>query len=479
MLERMKQSPRYRWLVVAAVSIGTFMATLDGNIVNVALPAIATDFHATLALLQWVVTAYLLTISSLLPVFGRTADLLGRKNIFALGYIIFTVGSALCGFATGLWFLVAARVLQAVGASMLMANSMAIVSSVFPPKERGRALGVTGTVVALGSLTGPAIGGLLIGWAGWRSAFFINVPIGILGVLAAMLILPSERPVRGGDRFDFGGAVLFTTGIVGTLFGISNGSELGWTSLPVVVSLLAGLSLLAGFVVLERRVAHPLIDLGLFRIRAFLFGNLSGYLSFVAMFCNTMLLPFYLQLILGWTPEQAGMLLMVQPMMMAVVAPASGRAADRLGAVRLSSAGLCLMACSLLYYALLPGHATLLRILPGPLLMGLGTGLFQSPNNTSVMNAVPPRQMGIAGSINGLVRNLGMVTGIAFSVSLFGLLGGSTVPAAGQAPVFLHAYRYVMLAAMAIALGGMAVSLKRTGAVPSNPAQPEAPALGE
>jgi EmrB/QacA subfamily drug resistance transporter len=221
MFDNLKNKANYRWYVLATVSVGTFMSTLDSSIVNVALPTISGSLHSQLSTLQWVVTSYLLTISSLLPVFGRTADLLGRKKIYSLGFLIFTLGSILCGLATNIWFLVGTRVLQAIGASMLMANSAAIITATFPSEERGKALGLTGTVVALGSLTGPALGGLLIGFLNWRAIFYINLPIGIIGFLAARWILPVDEIRKGQESFDFTGALAFTAGMVCLLLGIN------------------------------------------------------------------------------------------------------------------------------------------------------------------------------------------------------------------------------------------------------------------
>ncbi|HWP95418.1 MAG TPA: DHA2 family efflux MFS transporter permease subunit [Syntrophomonadaceae bacterium] len=309
MFEKIKNSPDYRWYVLATVSIGTFMSTLDSSIVNVALPTISGQLHSALSTLQWAVTAYLLAISSLLPVFGRIADMLGRKKVYSLGFLIFTLGSALCGLAPNIWFLVATRVLQAVGAAMLMANSAAIVTAIFPFQERGRALGLTGTVVALGSLTGPALGGILIGLAGWRSIFYINLPIGIIGYLVAQMILPVDKPGKDKESFDFTGASLFAGGMISLLFAINNGEAWGWSSSPVLLGLVLGVGLLTGFVFNERKVQHPMIDLSLFRNRPFVIGNLSGYLCFVAMFANTMLLPFYLQQILNYSPSQVGLVM--------------------------------------------------------------------------------------------------------------------------------------------------------------------------
>ena len=463
MSDNIKNAANYRWYVLATVSIGTFMATLDSSIVNVALPTISVDFHSDLSTVQWVVTSYLLTITSLLLVFGRLADLLGRKKVYSLGFLIFILGSILCGLAQNIWFLVGTRVLQAVGASMLMSNSAAIITSIFPHNERGKALGLTGTVVALGSLTGPALGGLLIGLINWRSIFFINVPIGIIGYLAARSILPTDEPRKGKESFDFVGAIAFTVGMISLLLGINNGENWGWTSFPVLLSLILGLALLFIFFINERVVKHPMVDLTLFRNRTFMIGNLSGWLSFVAMFANTMLLPFYLQQILNYTPSQVGVLMTVFPVTMAIVAPISGHASDKFGPVALTTSGLAITGLGLFYFSTLSATAEFYHVIPGSLLIGLGAGLFQSPNNSSVMSSVPPQKLGIAGGINSLVRNLGMVTGIAFSVSLFEALGGVTKPKPDQIEMFMSAYQTVMLVAMAIALFGAIISYNRKG----------------
>ena len=461
MFENIKNSPNYRWYVLATVAIGTFMATLDSSIVNVALPTISTQLNSNLSTLQWVVTAYLLTITSLLPVFGRLADLFGRKRVFGLGFLVFIFGSALCGLAENIWFLVATRVLQAIGAAMLMSNSAAIITAIFPPKERGKALGLTGTVVALGSLTGPALGGILIGLAGWRSIFYINIPIGLIGFTAVLLILPKDVPSNDKESFDFLGASSFTLGMILVLLGITNGEEWGWSSFPILLSLVLGIASLLLFVLTERKVKHPMIDLSLFRNRPFLIGNLSGGLSFTAMFANNMILPFYLQGILHYEPEQVGMLLMVFPIVMAIVAPISGNASDKFGPLVLTTSGLVITGLGLLYFSTLSATANFYHILPGSILTGLGAGMFQSPNNSSVMSSVPPQKLGVAGGINSLVRNLGMVAGIAWSVSLFESLGGVSMPTSSEIPMFMSAYHYVMLVAMVIAFVAAAISLNR------------------
>ncbi|PKM76412.1 MAG: MFS transporter [Firmicutes bacterium HGW-Firmicutes-15] len=461
MFEQIKTSPDYRWYVFATVSIGTFMSTLDSSIVNVALPTISGQFHAELSLLQWTVTAYLLAITSLLPVFGRLADMFGRKRIYVSGFVIFTIGSALCGLAPGIWFLVGTRVLQAVGAAMLMSNSAAIIVDIFPFQERGKALGLTGTVVALGSMSGPALGGLLIGLAGWRSIFYINLPLGIIGYLVAHSLLPEDKPGKGQESFDFAGAFLFAGGMISLLFAINTGSAWGWSNPPILLGMFLGLALLTLFIINERRVSHPMIALSLFRNRPFIIGNICGWLSFVAMFANTMLLPFYLQQILNYTPSQVGLLMTAFPVAMAITAPISGQASDKFGPLLLTSGGLAVSALGLFYFSTLTAAATFYQVIPGSLIMGVGAGMFQSPNNSSVMSSVPPPKLGLAGGISSLVRNVGMITGIALSVSLFELWGGITRPSINQIPIFMQAYHRVMLVAMAISLLGAFISLNR------------------
>lgn len=467
--KHVRNSASYRWFILANVSIGTFMATLDSSIVNVALPTMSSQLNVDLSTLQWVVTAYLLAISSLLPIFGRLADLLGRKRVYLTGFLVFTLGSALCGFSNDIWFLVVMRIIQALGAAMIMANGPAIITSTFPPQERGRALGLVGTVVALGSLAGPGIGGILVGMANWQAIFFVNIPIGIFGYLVGQVILPADKVKHGQESFDFQGATLFTLGMISLLFALNNGQDWGWSSFPIIVGLAGGVVLLTLFFRAERRVPYPIIDLSLFHIRPFLIGNLSGLLSFISSFSNTMLMPFYLQHILNFAPTKVGLIMTSFPLVMAVVAPVSGYVSDRIGPVALTTGGLILSASGLYYLSTVTAYSTALQVIPGPVLMGLGAGLFNSPNNSSVMSSVPPSKLGVAGGINALVRNVGMVIGIAFSVTLFenrqtAALSAQPYPTfSEQTAAFMSAYHTVLLAAAGMALVAAIISLNRRG----------------
>ena len=456
-----------RWLIFGVTAIGTFMSTLDSSIVNVALPEISVSLHSTLPLVQWVVSAYLLSICCLLPLFGRACDMFGRRRIYSLGFVAFTIGSIFCGSASSIFALIVARIAQGVGAAMLMSNAPAIVAATFTGPDRGRALGMVGMVVALGSMTGPTVGGLLVDAIGWKSIFYVNVPIGILGVLAAQALLPRQER-RYQEIFDFKGAVLFAVAIIFFLLVVSHGQEWGWNS-PLVIGLgvIAVLTFIA-FIHQEKHTVSPMIDLKLFEIWAFLSGNITGLLSFMAAFCNTMLLPFYLASILHLPPAQIGLLMTPFPLMLVVVAPVSGYLSEQVNPAILSGIGLTVTTAGLVFIATFDAQSTLLAVVLGQALLGLGNGLFQSPNNNSVMSSVPLTKLGIAGGINALVRNVGMVCGIAFSVSIFenrhaAALNGILSPNLLQeTTAFLYAYHIALTFGACLAGAGALLSFYRS-----------------
>jgi len=464
--QKIKQSPHLRWVILVNIMLGSFMATLDSSIVNVALPTISQEFHIDLSTVQWLVTSYLLAICSFLPVFGRLADLWGRKNIFSTGILLFTLGSALCGLAGNIWFLVAMRVVQAIGASMLMSSNQAIIVSSFPLQERGRALGLSGTVVALGSLTGPVLGGFLVSWAGWRSIFYVNVPIGIVAYLAARLILQADTETRK-ISFDWRGSVFFTLGLFGTLFAVNNAHDFGWTSPTIFVSFILGIGLLVAFVYTQRRVAEPLIDFNIYRNRAFMFGNFSAFLNFFANYANTILMPFYLQHVLNYSTSRVGLTMAFFPICMAIVAPISGYASDKMGPLFLTTGGLLVKVGGFLYLLTVTVHSAFWQIVPGLVLLGVGTGMFQSPNNSSVMSAVRSDQIGIVNGLNALARNIGMILGASLSVLLFenrqtAFLTGIPQPTGDQwSDAFVAAFHVVMAVAAGITLLSAIISFNR------------------
>ncbi|MDP3427176.1 MAG: DHA2 family efflux MFS transporter permease subunit, partial [Humidesulfovibrio sp.] len=320
MQHKEQNEPVGDWRAFSVAASGTFMATLDSGIVNTALPTVAQDFGASLPEVQWCVSGYFLVISCLLPLFGRMGDMYGRRRMYTLGFLIFTASSMLCGAAPNLLSIIGARVLQGLGAAMLMANGPAIIMAAFPGATRGRALGIIGMTVALGALTGPGLGGLLIQGFGWRSVFYVNLPIGLAGLWLAHRFLPPLERLRD-ETLDLLGAGLFAVAMTGLLLAMTHGRDWGWTSPQVLTCL--GLAAVAFpcFVLWERRTSHPMLDLSLFHIWPFLSGNIVAFLSFMAMFSNAILLPFYLQGQLHLTPLMTGLVLSTLPLVMAVVSP--------------------------------------------------------------------------------------------------------------------------------------------------------------
>ncbi len=456
-----RKKPYYKWIVLANVAIGTFMATLDGSIVNVALPTISQNLGVGKGTLQWAVTAYLLTISSLLLAFGRLADIVGKNKVYAVGFLGFAIGSALCGSSNNVQQLVVFRIVQAVGAAMLMANAMGLVTSAFPPSERGRALGTTGTVVALGSLTGPGLGGFLVGAFGWRSIFYVNIPIGIIGFIVSILVLPRDKDIIHHQKFDFAGAALFAGGTTLFLLGLSEGQELGWGSARVLVQLASSVILLALFFFTEVKVKQPMIDLALFRNKLFLAGNVAGLLSFVAMFFTTYLMPFYLWEILHLREYKIGLVMTAFPLVMALVAPVSGWLSDRLGPLYLTTGGLAINAIGLLLLSTVTAATPPISIAWRMGLMGLGSGMFQSPNNSSVMGTVPPPKLGVAGGVVATVRNVGMVIGVALSVTIFSTGLTRLKASLPWQDAYIKSLSIVFITAAMIAFAGSAVSFVR------------------
>ena len=417
-----------KWWVLAAVACGTFMATLDSSIVNIALPTLTKDFGAPLHQVKWVVVVYLLVITCLLLPFGRLSDQHGRKPVFQLGFLIFTIGSALCGLSPSLGALVASRVIQALGVSMLMANGPAIITAAFPFRERGAALGTLAMVVSTGLVSGPSVGGLLITEFGWRSIFWVNIPIGIVGIALAQHFLSRDRIPREKAPFDWIGAFLQTIFLFSFIIlfdppDISISGSLPLTGSPWffgILSVLFG----AAFIKVESEAKAPLFDLSLLKIRIFWAANLASLLMFVSFSSVFVLMPFFLEETLHFAPHKAGLFMTAIPLTTFVIAPIAGRLSDRVGSRWLSSIGALFGAIGLFGMSGVVGpdlHSTIgpAAIVVALSFAGLATGLFQAPNNNAIMGAVPPSKLGVASALLATVRNLGLVTGTGLATTLF------------------------------------------------------------
>ena len=458
-----------KWAVLAICGMGVFMCTLDTSIVNVSLPAIAGYFHQPVgAAVEWVIIAYLVIIAALLLTVGRLSDRIGRKMLWVWGLAIFVAGSALCGAAESLGQLIGWRVLQGIGAAQLMAVSPAMLTGAFPPEERGRALGYNATIVALGISTGPALGGFITEGASWRWVFYVNLPIGVIAVIASVLVLPRE-PRRERTRFDVPGAIALGVGLAALTAALSIANETGWAS-RVVLVLLAVAVLAAGlFVVQERRHPAPLIDARLFDNRLFTWATISLVISFLAAFAIAFLLPFYFEQLRGFGPERTGLLLTPFPLVVAVVAPFAGALADRIGTRGLAASGMTVMCVGLVLLANLGARTSTWGTIWPQLVMALGQGAFQSPNNSAIMGAAPADRQGVAAGMLATGRTMGQAISVAIAGAVFTGLGAADAARAliahPRAPAleatFLSGFRWALYVCAMLAALGVVTSLLR------------------
>ena len=407
-----------KWYVMIAMGTGIFLSTIDGSIVNIALPTLVRELATDLAAVQWVVLAYLLTLTTLILGVGRLADIKGKKPIYITGFIVFTVGSVLCGLSPNVHFLIAFRVLQALGGTMLLALGMGILTEAFPPAERGRALGMAGSMVSIGIIVGPTLGGLMLSVLSWHWIFFVNLPVGIVGTLLAVRYIPSVHSV-GGQRFDAWGALALFIGLFALLLGLTIGQEAGLSALPVLALFAASVAFLVMFVLIEWRVQQPMIDLGLFKNDLFGAGLATGLISFIASSGVMFLMPFYLEGLRGYDTRQIGLMLAGVPVVMGLVAPLSGSLSDRFGTRPMAVTGLVFLLIAYVAVRTLDLNTSalgyVLRFTP----FALGMGLFQSPNNSAIMGTAPRDRLGVVSSMIALTRSLGQTVGIALLGTLW------------------------------------------------------------
>jgi EmrB/QacA subfamily drug resistance transporter len=460
-----------KWLVLLAIGIGTFMSALDGSVVNTILPVVTDYFKTDVATIEWVVTTYLLVVSGLLLSVGRLGDLRGNKVAYIWGFVIFVLGSGLCGSAPSPVFLIIARGLQAIGAAMLFANSPAILTKNFPASQRGQALGLQGAMTYLGLTTGPFLGGWLADTFGWHSVFYINIPIGMLAIWLSASIIPRDTPSGQTERFDLPGALTFMVGLVTLLFALNQGHTLGWTS-PLILGLFTASFLILGlFTRIEMRAPAPMLDLSLFKRRVFTMSTISPILNYICVYSVLFLTPFYLIQGRGLSASQAGLILTAQPILMAFTAPFSGRISDRIGSRIPTTLGMLVMAGGLFLVSRLTLESPFWMVVLGLAIGGLGTGLFVAPNNSALMGDAPRNRQGIAAGVLALARNVGMVLGIGLTGAIFTTYLSRGNP--GNATTLVHAFNAGLLFASGVALLAAVVSYLRGNDRPSQHASNE------
>ena len=409
----------YKWIALSVTTIGALMAAIDSTIVILALPDMMVKLHADLVEMVWVIMAYILISTVFLLTFGRVADMLGRVRMYNLGFVVFTVGSALCGISQNATQLILFRLVQGAGAALMMVNSPAILTEVFPPDERGRALGINGITWALGGIAGPLLGGLILSTANWRWIFYINVPIGIIGTIWGYRALHEMSKPSQGEGFDTLGALTFSIGLVALLFALTLGIDYSWTSLPIVLLFALFVVMFIMFFAWERRAANPVLDLSLFQNRVYNFSVMAAMLQSLAMFAVDFLIVFYLQGVRGYSPLTAALLLIPLPLVSAVVGPLSGLLADHIGARIPATLGVLVQAAALVWFITwLSPTTSYWQIAVGLALMGLGGGLFWSPNTSAAMNSAPRQRLGIASATLATLRQTGMVTSFAVALAV-------------------------------------------------------------
>jgi EmrB/QacA subfamily drug resistance transporter len=410
--------------------MGVFLATIDGSIVNIALPTLVTSLKTDFAVVQWVVLGYLLTITTLLLGIGRLADMFGKKQLYTAGIIVFSVGSLLCGLSTSVGWLIAFRIVQAIGGAMMMALGTAITTEAFPDSERGKALGISGLVVSIGIIAGPAIGGLILGSFSWHWIFFVNLPIGLVGILMVLKNVPNTKPV-GGQKFDFSGAITLLIGLTAFLLALTIGQQEGFDKPKSSALFLVWVILMVWFVLIQIKKDQPMVDLTLFSNKLFSINLVTGFLTFLASSGTILLMPFYLENILRHDPQTAGFMLAVFPIAMGISAPLAGAMSDKFGTRALTVTGLVIAAAGYWGVGTLTETTNTLEYVIRFIPLGIGMGIFQSPNNSAIMGSAPKNRLGVASGLLAITRTLGQTTGIsilgAFWAARIIYYNGSTI----------------------------------------------------
>ncbi|MCB2193109.1 MAG: MFS transporter [Deltaproteobacteria bacterium] len=421
-----------RNLALLGIGFSVFMGTMDVSIVNIALSTLMHELNASLATIEWVVVSYVLVITSLMLGVGRLGDMFGKKRVYLMGILVFGAGSALCGLATSAYALIVFRAVQAFGAVMMQALGMGIITEIFPPEQRGWVMGIMGTAVSLGLAVGPPLGGLLIGTVGWRSIFFVNLPVCLLSWFMVWRYVPADRTVVQGERFDVPGAVLLFLALICYALAMTLGQHYGFGSGASPLLFGATALIVALFLWVESRSAQPMMPLSLFKDTQFGLGLLMGWIAFLIL-GGVFIMPIYLQVAEGYSPEQTGLLMLVVPVSMGIVSPLAGWCADRFGARVVSLIGLLLLVGGCLSMSGITLHLSVFEYVMRVLPLGLGLGLFQAPNTSSIMGRAPRHRLGVSSGLVSLSRTLGNTSGVPLMGAVFSVYFLASAPGADQA----------------------------------------------
>ena len=445
-----------KWWTLGAMCFALFMIMLDNTVVNVALPSIQKDLGASISGLEWTINGYTLSFAVLLATGGRLGDIFGRRRMFLCGVVIFTLSSATAGFAGDATSLVVSRIVQGVGAALMMPATLSIITNAFPASERGKAMGMWAGVSALALAVGPVLGGFLTEHVSWRAIFYLNIPVAIGAVTAALFAVRESRDTSVGREVDFAGVATLTTGLTALILALVEGNGWGWGS-PEIVALLAGAVLgLTAFVAIERRVKVPMVDFSLLSDRNFLGAVVVALIVSFAMLGVFFFLALYMQDVLGYSPLEAGVRFLPSTLMIVGVAPLAGRLSDRYGPRWLIAGGLTVVAASLYSFSGIAVDSGYLDLLPGFMLLGIGIAMTMSPMTSAAMNAVPVQKAGIASGVLSMFRMVGGSLGVAVTGAIFQARVGTSFETASPQQ-FVDALGFAMTVCAAVALIGALV----------------------
>ncbi len=459
MRQRLITADNKQWWTLAAVSVGLFMIMLDNTVVNVALPSIRRSLGMSLSELEWVVAGYALTFAAFMLTGGKLADLLGRRLIFMLGLVVFTGASLACGLAPSGGFLIGARVVQGFGGAMMNPSTLSIITATFPPRRRGTAIGIWAGVSAMALAIGPLVGGLLTEHVNWNWIFFINVPIGIAGLITAPLLIEESRDTSREQRPDIPGLATSGIGLFALTFAFIEANSYGWTSWQILGAFAIAAVALGAFVVLELRQRLPMLELSLFHNRTFSGANVAMLFVGLAMFGTFFYVSLYMQNVLGYSPVQAGASFLPMTLLIILIAPQAGRLSDRFGSRWLVGGGMTLLAIMLFYYSTLGANATFWEIFPGLIIGGVGMGSTMTPTTAAAMSAVPVDKAGVGSAVLNSMRQVGGSLGIAVMGAIVASSVSSSL-ASGHNPTdaFLNGFHDALRVASLLAIAGAVVA---------------------
>jgi EmrB/QacA subfamily drug resistance transporter len=447
-MQRFVTPENKKWWTLAAVSVGLFMIMLDNTVVNVALPSMRSSLHMSLSELEWVVAGYALTFAAFMLIGGKLADFFGRRLIFMIGLAVFTGASLACGFAPNGGFLIGARIVQGLGGAMMNPATLSIIAATFAPRERGRAIGIWAGVSAMALAIGPLVGGLLTEHVNWNWIFFINVPVGLIGLLAIPLFIDESRDTSAEQRLDLPGLTASALGLFSLTYGFIEANSYGWTSVRILGAFAVAAASLVGFVLLEKHQRAPMLDLSLFRNRTFGGANASMLFVGLAMFGTFFYVSLYMQNVLGYSPVEAGASFLPMTILIILIAPRAGALTDRVGSRWLVGGGMTLLSAMLFYYTQLGAHEAFWAILPGLLLGGVGMGMTMTPVTAAAMSAVAVDKAGVGSAVLNSARQVGGSLGIA-------VMGAIVASSSGYLTGFHDALRVGAL----LCLAGAAVAV--------------------